>query len=105
MVFFNVMHYHVVAAINIFFSICFFEKDWLFEHVQDQLYILCKDLYGCRVIQCILASGSVTHKDEVFQVVLQNPESYITDRYGNYVVQHIISAYLNVFHVLSSFLS
>lgn len=94
---FLMSHIIILSLQLTFFFVLFFQKDWLFEHVRDQLYNLCKDLYGCRVIQCVLASGSVTHKDEVFQVVLQDPESYITDRYGNYVVQHIISANLNFF--------
>lgn len=69
-------------------------QDLLFNQLKDQMYVLCKDLYGCRVIQCILTNGSVIHKNVIFEAVIQAPMDFTTDRYGNYVVQHVISSYI-----------
>lgn len=75
------------------FSLVFFFQDHLFHQFQNHIYELCLDLYGCRVIQCILIHGSPIHRNAIFNEIYQHSDALlrlIQDRYGNYVIQHAI---------------
>ncbi|XP_055307464.1 pumilio homolog 2-like [Sitodiplosis mosellana] len=68
-------------------------QDYLFEQLKFQIFDLCLDLYGCRVIQCVLIKGTSNHRRDIFHELVKNPLQLmrlIQDRYGNYVIQHAV---------------
>lgn len=68
-------------------------QDYLFRQLEPRLADLCLDLYGCRVIQCILQHGTVVHRTTIFAGLRSRAMSLIQDRYGNYVIQHALRMY------------
>lgn len=83
----------------------FYEMDRIFISFQDYLFAtlksgipdLCFDLYGCRVIQCILINGTHYHRSQIFNTIRNSDIellNMIQDRYGNYVIQHAIRMYI-----------
>lgn len=60
----------------------------------NEIFSLCFDLYGCRVIQFILAHGTNAHRAFIFGEICSNPRLMIQDRYGNYVIQRALRTYL-----------
>lgn len=76
------------------FNFCLFAmQNFLFGHINGQVPELCFNLYGCRVIQCILECGTVTHRSAIFNSLMMDPMPLIQDRYGNYVIQYALRTY------------
>lgn len=91
------MHIHSIRIrilILFLFSFNFRAQDVIFQRIQPHVMEMCVHLYGCRVIQCILQHGSVPHRNNIFEDIWRNPHSVISNRYGNYVVQHLASMYI-----------
>lgn len=94
------MNFIITAAlIEYFFSnkfLCelniFLFQDYIFKQFKNEIYDLCLDLYGCRVIQCILIHGTVEHRSKICMEITRPPGlmNLIQHRYGNYVIQHAL---------------
>jgi len=60
---------------------------------------LAKDPYGCRVCQRVLENAGPEHVELALEELLAAVDVLVTDSMGNYVVQHIITAAGDKFHV------
>ncbi|XP_031630338.1 pumilio homolog 2-like [Contarinia nasturtii] len=79
---------HVIQK---FFTCTFFDiQEFLFRQIRGRIYELCMNLYGCRVIQCILKKGALAHRMEIFNEIFPHSMDLVTHRYGNYVMQNTI---------------
>lgn len=92
MIFVLIRFFFIWAKFFVFFS----SQNWIFNQLSDQIEALCKNLYGCRVIQCILSNGSDYHRDRIFNVIATNPMEFVKDRCANYVIQHIFRLYFRL---------
>ena len=63
----------------------------LFNEVYKNFIPLCKDKHGCCVIQKCIDSGSQEQKDKLLELSNENCENLISDQFGNYVIQFVVS--------------
>lgn len=73
-------------------------QNFIFTQIQPHLRELSRDLYGCRVIQCILEHGTGEHRSAIFNELFKDRLTLIDDHYGNYVIQHALRMFIEYFH-------
>ena len=60
------------------------------EHLQGEIYGLCKDQHGCRYLQKQLEAGNPEHVHLVFLETNQHVVELMTDPFGNYLCQKLL---------------
>ena len=60
------------------------------EHVQGEIYGLCKDQHGCRYLQKQLESGNPEHVHLIFVETNAHVVELMTDPFGNYLCQKLL---------------
>lgn len=60
------------------------------EHIQGELYGLCKDQHGCRYLQKQLESGNPEHVHLIFLETNPHVVELMTDPFGNYLCQKLL---------------
>ena len=68
----------------------------LFEEVYKNFIPLCKDKYGCCVIQKCIDSGNEEQKNKLLELSNSNCENLISDQFGNYVIQFVVCLDLKI---------
>lgn len=62
----------------------------LLEHLQGEIYSLCKDQHGCRYLQKQLEAGNPEHVHLIFLETNQHVVELMTDPFGNYLCQKLL---------------
>lgn len=62
----------------------------LLEHLQGEIYGLCKDQHGCRYLQKQLEAGNPEHVHLIFLETNQHVVELMTDPFGNYLCQKLL---------------
>ena len=60
------------------------------EHLQGEIYGLCKDQHGCRFLQKQLEAGNPEHVHLIFLETNQHVVELMTDPFGNYLCQKLL---------------
>ena len=68
----------------------------LFNEVYKNFIPLCKDKHGCCVIQKCIDLGSQDQKNKLLELSNENCENLISDQFGNYVIQFVVSLNLKI---------
>lgn len=66
------------------------DKDFLIKAFEKQPIKLAQQRYGCRVLQRLFEVCSEEEIWEVYLQIIDNVDVLINDKYGNYVIQHLI---------------
>lgn len=51
---------------------------------------LCQNVFGRRVVQCVLQYGTVEVRTQIHDKIMENPISLLLHHHGNYVIQSLI---------------
>lgn len=68
----------------------------LFNEVYKNFIALCKDKHGCCVIQKCIDLGSPEQKNKLLELSNINCSNLISDQFGNYVIQFVVSLNLKI---------
>lgn len=68
------------------------DKDFLIREFEKNTIELAKQRYGCRVLQRIFEVCSEDETWNIYLEIIKNIGLFINDRYGNYVIQHLIES-------------
>ena len=68
----------------------------LFEEVYRNFIPLCKDKYGCCVIQKCIDSGNEEQKNKLLELSCLHCNELISDQFGNYVIQFVVCLNLKI---------
>ena len=68
----------------------------LFNEVYRNYIPLCKDKHGCCVIQKCIDFGNQEQKNKLLELSNANCESLISDQFGNYVIQFVVSLNIKI---------
>lgn len=68
------------------------EKDFLIKEFEKETIKLATQRYGCRVLQRLFEVCSERETWNVYLKVIDNIDVLINDKYGNYVIQHLIDS-------------
>lgn len=62
----------------------------MITHIQANLIHICQNVFGRRLIQCVLEYGNVEKRSQIYDKINESLMSLLQDRHGNYVVQSLI---------------
>lgn len=74
---------------------------WVFE---ADCINLAQQRYGCRVLQRLFEINSAEKVAKLLDITVENTGKLINDRYGNYVIQHLIQTDFNHKEVIFSYI-
>lgn len=65
--------------------------DFIFNSINDQIYHLSTNSFGCRVIQKLLEFGDINQCEFIVSVLEKYIDVLLIDKFGNYVIQYILT--------------
>ncbi|KAI4291801.1 pumilio RNA-binding family [Pancytospora philotis] len=68
------------------------EKDFLLQEFESNCIFLAQQRYGCRVLQRLFEVCTEQETQKIYATIIANIEALINDKYGNYVIQHLIQS-------------
>lgn len=68
------------------------EKDFLLKEFEANCIPLAQQRYGCRVLQRLFEICDESEISNIYQIIVDNMNQLINDKYGNYVIQHLIQS-------------
>ena len=72
------------------------QNDLLYKEVYNNFVPLCKNKHGCCVIQKCIDFGNVEQKNKLLELSNLNCQNLISDQFGNYVIQFVLSLNVNI---------
>lgn len=75
---------------------------FFFDCFRGQYVVMSTHSYGCRVVQRVLETKSLSVISEVVSELMTDLMSLITDQYSNYVIQHILQHHKDYAHFVSA---
>lgn len=66
------------------------EKDFIIKEFENNAVLLAQQRYGCRVLQKIFEICDENDIKTIYDNIIENIGTLINDKYGNYVIQHLI---------------
>lgn len=68
------------------------DKGFLLKEFERDCIRLAQQRYGCRVLQRLFEVCTETEMWKIYLQIIDNIDALISDKYGNYVIQHLIQA-------------
>lgn len=68
------------------------EKDFLLKEFEVNCITLARQRYGCRVLQRLFEVCNESEVWNIYKTIVDNITILINDKYGNYVIQHLIQS-------------
>lgn len=73
--------------------------------MQENVIQLCRNVYGSRVIQCILQHGDTVSRAHIHEKINENLMLLMEDHHGNYVIQTLMGMitslkFMNMFIIM-----
>lgn len=66
------------------------DKDFIIKELEKNAILLAQQRYGCRVLQRIFEVCNESEIQVIYDSIVENLDLLINDKYGNYVIQHLI---------------
>jgi len=66
------------------------DKSFLIREFESDCLTLARERYGCRVLQRLFEACEEEETWNIYLEIIDNLETLINDKYGNYVIQHLI---------------
>lgn len=66
-------------------------KDFFFEILSDNIVTIATNKHGCCAFQKCIEFADIYQRENLIQIIIKNSIILMTDQFGNYVIQYIIS--------------
>jgi len=72
-------------------SVPFPKNQFIFDIIQKNIILVGLNKHGCCALQKCIEYGTEKQREDMINVSIKHSRSFLTDQYGNYVLQNIIS--------------